>query len=107
MKTDLLDSHIERVTMLESVMTGAATDGSSSDNRIYEHLRRDFMLDDELNNLLPPFVRSHRSLSTFRSWTQKQSPHWQPRRDRIAEGFRPFFDYLEGKGRCSRRHSSL
>jgi hypothetical protein len=99
-KDELPETSIERATMLESIMTGAATDGSSSDNRIYEYLRRDFMLDDELKNLLPSFVRSHRNLSTFRSWTQKQSPHWQPRRDLIAEGFRPLFDYLEGKGRA-------
>ncbi|ASY74357.1 abortive infection family protein [Sinorhizobium fredii] len=96
---ELPDSPIERATMLESIMTAAATDGSP-DNRIYEHLRREFMYDEELKNLLPPFVRSHRNLSAFRSWTQKQSPQWQPRRELIAEGFRPLFDYLEGKGRA-------
>lgn len=89
---------MEQATMLESIMTAAATDGSP-DNRLYEHLRRNFMLDDNLKNLLPPFVRAHRNLSTFRSWTQKQSGQWQPRRDLIAAGFTPLMDYLEGRGR--------
>lgn len=96
---ELPQSPIERVTMMESIMVAAATDGST-DNRIYEYLRRDFMLNDELKDLLPPFVRAHRNLSSFRSWTQKQSPHWQPRRDLIAEGFARLMDYLEGKGRA-------
>ncbi|WP_419695436.1 abortive infection family protein [Mesorhizobium muleiense] len=95
---ELPESPIERATMMESIMTAAATDGSP-DNRIYEYLRREFMLNDELKDLLPPFVRTHRNLSSFRSWTQKQSPHWQPRRELIASGFTPMMDYLEGKGR--------
>lgn len=79
-------------------MTAAATQGSP-DSRIYEHLRREFMSNEELKNLLPSFVRAHRNLSSFRSWTQKQSPHWQPRRDIITEGFTPLMNYLEGKDR--------
>jgi uncharacterized protein YfkK (UPF0435 family) len=96
---ELPESPIERVMVLESIMTAAATDGSP-DNQVYEYLRREFMRDDELNALLPSFVRTHRNLNSFRSWTQKQSPHWQPRRDLIAEGFTPLIDYLEGRGRA-------
>lgn len=98
-ENELPTSLIEQATMMESIMTAAATDGSP-DNRIYEHLRREFMFNDELKDLLPPFVRAHRNLSSFRSWTQKQSPHWQPRREIIAVGFTPLMDYLEGKSRA-------
>ncbi|WP_295808473.1 abortive infection family protein [uncultured Nitratireductor sp.] len=96
---ELPASLVERATMMESILTAAATDGSP-DNQIYEHLRREFMLNDELKDLLPAFVRTHRNLQSFRSWTQKQSNHWQPRRNIIAAGFTPLIDYLEGKGRA-------
>jgi hypothetical protein len=93
---ELPSDPLERATMLEGIMTAAATDGSS-DNRLYQHLRREFMLDDTLKDVLPAFVRSHRNLSSFRSWTQKQSGQWQPRRELIAAGFTPMIDFLEGK----------
>jgi hypothetical protein len=96
---ELPQSLIERATMLESIMTDAATDGAP-DNNLYEHLRREFMLNDEIKDLLPPFIRVHRNLSSFRSWTQKQSQHWQPRRELIAAGFTPLLDHLEGRGRA-------
>lgn len=85
--------------MLASIMTAAATDGAP-DNRTYEHLRREFMFNDELQDLLPAFVRAHRDLGSFRTWTQGQSPHWRHRRALISEGFTPLLDYLEGKGRA-------
>lgn len=95
---ELPSSTIERATMLQGIMSAAATDGSS-ENSLYDHLRREFILNDELKNLLPSFVRTYRDLVSFRSWTQTQSNHWQPRRMLIAEGFAPLFDHLEGKGR--------
>ncbi|MES0100371.1 abortive infection family protein [Mesorhizobium sp. M0019] len=92
---DLPQTMIERATMLEGVMLAAATNGAP-DNAAYEKLRRDFVLRDDLKGLLPQFLRAHRDLTAFRTWTQAQSPHWRDRRAIIAEGFAPLMEHLEG-----------
>ncbi len=47
--------------MLEGLLVSRAT-GGEADNRIYEFLRREFMADGALKNLLPRFVRTYRNL---------------------------------------------
>lgn len=92
-------SLIERAQMLEGIMIDAATSGSS-DQKTYEALRREFMANEELRDIAPPFLRTHRSLSSLRSWTQEHSGQWQPRRALISQGFTPLMDYLESRGRA-------
>lgn len=42
--SDIPSATIEQVGMMEGILIAAAT-GGSSDNHIYEHLRREFMAD--------------------------------------------------------------
>lgn len=93
---DLPETTIERATMLEGILIDAAT-GGSSDGATYVVLRRDFMQSDELNPLLPPFVRSYRNLSAFWGWIKYEADTYAARRKIIGEGFTRLMDYLEGR----------
>jgi hypothetical protein len=61
---DVPSSTIEQVAMMEGILIAAAT-GGSPDNHIYEHLRRAFMADPLIRELLPQFVRTDRNLNAF------------------------------------------
>lgn len=97
--TDLPESVIERITMLEGTLIDAAT-GGSGDNAMYVHIRRELIRDDELKPLLPSFVRSYRDLSAFWGWIKYAEGTYAGRRKLIGEAFTPLMDHLEGRGRA-------
>jgi len=61
---DMPEALIERVAMMEGILIEHAT-GRSSDGRVYEHLRREFIADAEVRALLPAYVRTCRTLDAF------------------------------------------
>lgn len=89
----------ERVEMIENLMTARATGVVADDNGVYEYLRRELISDPSIKALLPPFVRTHRTLSSFWPYIQGESPTYAGRRKIIADAFTPLVDYLEGVGR--------
>lgn len=96
---DLPDSIIERVTMMEGILTDAAT-GGSPDNHVYEHLRREFMADETLKPLLPSFVRTYRNLSAFWPFIKNEAGTYAERRKIISGAFTPIIEHLEGANRA-------
>jgi hypothetical protein len=50
--------------MIEGILIAAATDGAK-DNGTYQVLRQILIRDEEVNDLLPRFVRIYRDLSVF------------------------------------------
>lgn len=80
---------------MEGILIAAAT-GGSSDNHIYEHLRREFMADPAIRDLLPRFVRTYRNLSAFWPYIKNQAGTYAERRQIISEAFTPLIDHLEG-----------
>lgn len=82
--------------MLEGLLTARAT-GGTPDNRIYQHLRREFMEDPNLCSLLPSFVRSYRDLSAFWPYIKGESVTYAGRRSIIGSAFTPLMDFLEGR----------
>ncbi|WP_296744845.1 abortive infection family protein [Mesorhizobium sp.] len=96
-ETELPSIPMERVSMVESILIDCAT-GGSSQNDIYEHLRREFVQNEEFKPLLPAFVRTHRNLTSFWGWIKHQVGTYAERRQIIAAGFTPLMDHLEGKG---------
>ena len=97
-ESELPSSLAERVTMMEGILIAAAT-GGSGDGRIYEHLRREFMQNDDLKALLPPFVRTYRNLGAFWPYIKGEAGTYAERRQIISTAFNPLMDYLEGKTR--------
>lgn len=95
-ESELPQSSLERVTMLEGILIDAAT-GGSSDDATYVYLRREFMQDESLKAILPTFVRSYRNLSAFWGWIKYEEGTYAGRRKLIGEAFTPLIDYLEGR----------
>ena len=80
--------------MMEKTLIAAAT-GGENDNPTYQLLRREFMSDSDLKNLLPKFVLSYRDLSTFWPFIRNEAGSYAERRKIIAEAFTPLMDHLE------------
>jgi len=93
---DIPDDRVEQVTMMEGILIASAT-GGSGDNRTYEHLRRDFIADPTIKNLLPPFVRTYRNLGAFWPYIKNEAPTYAERRQIISGAFTPLIDHLEGR----------
>ena len=81
--------------MLEGLLVSRAT-GGAADNRIYEFLRREFMADAALKNLLPKFVRTYRNLDAFWPFIKHEANSYAERRQIITAAFTPLMDHLEG-----------
>lgn len=94
---DLPDSLPERAAILERLMTASATGDMNADTRVYEYLRREFMSVQATEELLPPFVRTCRTLKVFWPYIKEQSATYAGRRLFISQAFSPLLDYLEGK----------
>lgn len=98
-ESELPASLIERAKMMEDILIAYAT-GRSGDTRThdtYEHLRREFMQNDEIKGLLPPFVRTYRKLGAFWPYIKDQAGSYAQRRQLISGAFTPLMDWLEGR----------
>ncbi len=82
--------------MMEGILIAAAT-GGSPDNHIYEHLRREFMADPIIRDLLPQFVRTYRNLNAFWPYIKHEAGTYAERRQIISGAFTPLMDHLEGR----------
>ncbi|WP_427024869.1 abortive infection family protein [Aureimonas ureilytica] len=96
---DIPDSVVEQVTMMEGILVASAT-GGSSDNRVYVTLRQTFMADPIIRDLLPPFVRTYRSLDAFWPYIKNEAGTYAERRQIIGAAFTPLMDHLEGRNRA-------
>ena len=94
-ENDIPDSLMERASVLEGLLISRAT-GGIADNHIYELLRREFMGDGALKNLLPTFVRTHRNLDAFWPFIKHEASTYAGRRQIISDAFTPLIDQLEG-----------
>lgn len=93
---ELPTSTLERATMLEGILIAAAT-GGSDENHVYEFLRREFMADTALRDLLPPFVRTYRNLGAFWPYIKSEAASYAERRQIISVAFTPLVEHLEGR----------
>jgi hypothetical protein len=96
---DLPTSQLDRATMIQNILIARATT-PSADDVAYRLLRADFMADNELQPLLPAFVRTSRDLSQFWSYIGTRFASYQERRTHIYQGFQPLLDHLEGRNRA-------
>ena len=87
---------IEQVVMMEGILIEAAT-GGSLDGDIYAHLRRQFMANPAIRDLLPQFVRTYRNLNAFWPYIKHAARTYAERRQIIHVAFTPLTDHLEGR----------
>jgi hypothetical protein len=95
---DLPTNPVERAIALQELLVSHAT-GVKEDEAFYRELRAGFIDQVDTRELLPAFVRSHRTLSAFWSWIKGQSGQYEPRRQIIRSAFTPLLDHLEGGSR--------
>ena len=88
-------SALEKAMMVEQLMTARATGDMTASTRIYEHLRQEFMQSTELRDLLPPFVRTCRTLDVFWPFIQRTAGKYAERREFISQAFTPLIEHLE------------
>ena len=81
--------------MMEGMLIDRAT-GGSSDDHVYQFLRRQFLADPVLIDLLPEFVRTRRDLGAFWAYIKYEAPSYAERRQIIRAAFIPLMDHLEG-----------
>lgn len=93
---EIPSSTIEQATMMEGILIACAT-GGSPDNHIYEHLRREFMAEIAIRDLLPQFVRTYRNLDAFWPFIKHEAATYAERRQIISGAFTPLMDHLEGR----------
>lgn len=80
--------------LLENILVESATGGVRQED-VYRELRRYFMQNDRWKVLLPDFVRTHRSLSSFWPYIKNQAPTYAERREIIGAALTPLVDFLE------------
>jgi hypothetical protein len=76
-------SAYERAKTMQDILV-AACEGNRTHNHTYEQLRREFMDQPVLKDLLPPFVRTGQDLDIFWGWIKGQSDKWEPRHAALA-----------------------
>ena len=87
---------LERVEMMEGILIARAS-GGVGDNRVYPELRRDFMDDPRIRDLLPKFVRTYRNLDAFWPYIKGEAGTYAERREIVSRAFTPLMDHLEGR----------
>lgn len=99
-ENELPDSVVERVAVLERLLTARATGDMSASNDSYEYLRRELMADPAIKKLLPDFVRTCRTLNVFWPFIKEQASSYAERRKIIGQAFTPVVDFLENKNQA-------
>jgi Abortive infection C-terminus len=99
-ESELPSSPIERAALLESLMTERATGNRDASSPHYEYLRREFMTDPATKELLPPFVRTSRTLDVFWPYIKNVAGNYADRRRFVSEGFAPLAEHLEGRNKA-------
>jgi Abortive infection C-terminus len=96
---DQLNSDLERVKAIESILIARATGSIDLNNIDYVRLRAELIATPRVRELLPDFVRSCRSLDVFWSFIKGKSSgsgSYSERRNIISQAFTPLVDELEG-----------
>ncbi|MAS44290.1 MAG: abortive phage resistance protein [Rhodobacteraceae bacterium] len=92
---DIPETTFEKVVMMEGMLISRAT-GGTADSRIYQHLRREFMADPAIRDLLPMFVRTYHNLDAFWPYIKREAGSYAERREIISLAFTPLLDHLGG-----------
>lgn len=83
-----------KVETLQNLLISEATDGNE-DNQEYQLLRQDLITEKSLNNYIPKFVKTCRSLSQFWQFIKNEYQSYAERRIFIWKEFQPILEKLE------------
>jgi predicted nucleotide-binding protein len=94
MSIEFLQTDFEKVSYLASLVTAHATGEDASDEE-FGQLRHELLSNNNLQKLLPSWLKVHRNLGSFWGYIQPKFGTYSDRRKFIAEEFSPALSLLE------------
>ena len=91
---DDLESLLERVEYLHSILIGEAT-GHKGDDGHFQLIRKETLEHPVLQNMMPRWLRTNRNLGQFWQFIKNKFSTYAERRSFISEAFNPILEYLE------------
>lgn len=94
MSLEFLRTPFEKANYLASALSSHASGGKADDNE-YKALRQELLSIEEIENLVPTFVRLNRDIASFWNFIKSKFATYNERRTFISEQFTPLLDFLE------------
>ncbi|WP_254843911.1 abortive infection family protein [Virgibacillus dokdonensis] len=88
-------SDFEKAEYLQRLLINMSTNDGPTDNDHYVELRRYFLKDTKIKELLPSYVREYRDLQQFWQFIKHELPTYAERRQLIWNDFNKLLNYLE------------
>jgi hypothetical protein len=92
---DLPTDKLDRAMTFRNGLVAMSEGPSGMNDAVYRLLRREFMNDPTVANLVPAFVRSSHDTGAVWGFLKGQSGQWEPRRQFVREQFVALIDRLE------------
>jgi predicted nucleotide-binding protein len=91
---EFLQTDFDKVSYLVNLLTSRAT-GLAADPREFEVLRHEVLSNQKFSQLLPQWLRQHRTLDFFWGFIKQKFNTYAERRTFLSEQFTPVLDALE------------
>lgn len=92
---DLPLDKAERAMALRNGLVALCEGRTNMNDAVYRLLRREFMNDSAVSDLLPQFVRAAQDTGAMWAFLKDHSPQWAPRRQFVRDQFAALVDRLE------------
>jgi predicted nucleotide-binding protein len=94
MSIEFLQTNFEKVSYIANLLTARATGENASDHE-FGKLRHDLFTNKDLKDILPSWLKVHRTLEAFWGFIQPKFVTYADRRKFITEEFSPALNLLE------------
>ena len=94
MSLEFVETDLEKVTYLVSMLTARAT-GEEASDKDYVTLRTELLRKSQLKELLPAWLKTHRNLGSFWAFIKERFATYADRRRFLVEEFEPVLNILE------------
>lgn len=92
---ELPTEKLERAMVLRNGLISLCEGGGKMNDAVYRLLRREFMADPTISQLVPRFVRTTQDTGAMWAYLKDHAPQWEPRRKFVRDEFVPLIDHLE------------
>jgi hypothetical protein len=99
--SELPTDKLERAMSFRNGLISLCEGGGNMSNSVYRLLRREFMQDATVGDLVPQFVRTAPDTGTMWAFLKDFNDKWEPRRQFVRQQFSPLIDRLERGGSLS------
>lgn len=93
---ELPSDKLDRAMALRNGLVALCEGRTNMNDAVYRLLRREFMSDPAVADLVPQFVRAAQDTGAMWAFMKDHSPQWAPRRQFVRDQFSALIDKLEG-----------